>query len=49
MSREMGPKLIGLDAEVNHQIVHGRRFEKTHGNLLTPAQTWYPWQRRELM
>jgi hypothetical protein len=45
----MGPKLVAFDAEVNHQIVHGRRFEKTHGNLLPPAQAWYPWQGRELM
>ena len=45
----MGPKLIELDAEVKHQTVYGRRFGKTHGNLLTTVQTWYPWRGRELM
>jgi hypothetical protein len=30
------PKLIAIDEEANHQIVHGRRFRKANGTTYEP-------------
>jgi len=30
------PKLVAIDEEANHQIVHGRRFRKANGTTHEP-------------
>ena len=34
------PKLIAIDEEANHQIVHGRRFRQANGTTHEPLDPW---------